>query len=119
MDIITQRFIAIGNRLIAELRLLRNGIEKLVGAVHDAEEAQNQQRQQEPPVVRAELQIPEAIERERAKPDERHYRVQVWLWVATTPALVAPALSPSHYDPRTRSHRERANPNIGSTVDWC
>jgi hypothetical protein len=92
MDIITQRFIAIGNRLIAELRLLRNGIEKLVGAVHDAEEAQNQQRQQEPPVVRAELQIPEAIERERAKPDERHYRVQVWLAVATTLAFVAAAI---------------------------
>ena len=92
MDTFTQRFIAISNKLLAELRLLRNGIEKLVGAVHDAEEAQSQQRQQQPPIVRAELQVPEAIERERGKRDERHYRVQVWLAIATTLAFIAAAV---------------------------
>lgn len=92
MDIITQRFIAIGNKLLAELRLVRNGIEKLAGAVHDAEKAQNQERQQQPPIVRAELQIPEAIEREREKRDERHYRVQIWIAVATSLAVAAAAI---------------------------
>jgi hypothetical protein len=92
MDIITQRFIAIGNKFLAELRLLLNGIQQLVGAVHDAEEARHHGPQQQPPVLRAELQIPETIERETAKRDKRHYRVQIWLAFATTLAFIAAAI---------------------------
>jgi heme exporter protein D len=92
MDIITQRFIAIGNRLLAELRLLRASAEQLNSTVHDAAEAQNQKQEQEPPILRAELQVPETIERQRSERDDRHYRVQVWLAVATTLAFVAAAV---------------------------
>ena len=78
--------------LLSELRLLRGGVQQLVSAAHDAKEAQNQQQPQQAPILRAELQIPEAVERERSKQDKRHYRVQVWLAIVTTLAFVAAAV---------------------------
>ena len=92
MDVITQRFIAIGNKLLAELRLVRTGIQQLVSGVHDAKGAQNQQQEHEPPVVRAELQIPEAIERETREDRKKQYKVQVWLAISTSLAFIAAAI---------------------------
>jgi len=57
MDIITRRFIAIGNRIASEIGLLRTDVQQLDRTVHDTKEAQNQQQQQEPQVLRAELKV--------------------------------------------------------------
>src|ERR1035438_1493236 len=59
MDIITQRFIAIGNKVLAELRRVGVGIEKQTDAIDRYAQAQEQQAQT-PPVIRAEFHLPQA-----------------------------------------------------------
>ena len=113
MDFLTQRLIAIGIKFLAELRLLRNGIQQLIRAVHNAEEAHNQQRQQPPPVMRAELQIPEAIERDRARRDDRSYRTQKWLAVVTTLAFIAAAVYAAIAALQWTEMRKAQRPRVG------
>lgn len=82
---------AFTNRVIGELRLLRGEFQQLIGTIHNAHEAQQQRQEQHPPVVRAELQIPEAVERERGRRDNRNYRLQGWLVIGTWLAFIAAA----------------------------
>src|ERR1017187_2052528 len=68
MDIITQRFIAIGNKLLAELRHIGSEIGPLRGNIKEQTDAINGQRDAErnadnpPPVPLTELQIKNAVE---------------------------------------------------------
>ncbi len=82
---------AIGNRIARELRLLRADFQQLVSTVHDAEEAQSQKqnRQQYPPVLHAELNIPKAVQGDKGRRDDRQYRLQKWLTIGTWLAFVA------------------------------
>lgn len=99
MDIITQRFIAMGNRLLAELRRLSDSIQQHEDATREESQARN--RQDRPtPEVRAILDAPQGIETRKSSSDtqnERHYQnrtlfVQWVLCVATIRAFVAAAV---------------------------
>jgi hypothetical protein len=92
MDIITRRFIAIGNRIASEIGLLRTDVQQLDRTVHDTKEAQNQQQQQEPQVLRAELKVPAAEEREASKYRKKQHKVQVLIALGTWLAVLAASI---------------------------
>lgn len=95
MDFITQRFIAIGNRLRQELRGLRIDFQQLIGTIHNANETTEQQQEQQRKQLNtmlAELQIQETAERNINARDERQYGIQVWMALATTLAFIAAAV---------------------------
>jgi len=73
MDIISQRFIAIGNRIIAELRLLRTTIQQQIEAITKQAQTNNQE-QQSTKEVRAELHSPQPIEVNAHSDDKGHPR---------------------------------------------
>ena len=84
--------VAAGNQIATELRLLRASIQQLDRTVKDAAATQNQQQEQEPPILRAELQIPEAVETDKGRRDDRQYRVGVASVVVTALAFLAALL---------------------------
>lgn len=82
----------LGDAILNELRRLITavlGIQEQIGTIRNQQEAANQQHQQEPPVLRAELQIPERIEKERKAQNDRQHCLQVWLTIGTWLAFIA------------------------------
>jgi hypothetical protein len=99
------QFVLIAKRILREMSVLSEtvrtgflGVQKQVEAVAKEQQTQNQ-REESPPVLRAELQIPEAIERERKR--ENHQKiccewVAIGINVLTLFAVVAYALINYH-----------------------
>jgi hypothetical protein len=98
MDIISQRLIAIGNRILAELRYLSGSIKQSVDATRETSQTDEQQ-DSPPPEVRAILDAPQGIETRKStgdeKSDQRHHNqillVQWILCFATIGAFGAAA----------------------------
>jgi hypothetical protein len=103
MDIITQRFIAIGNRIIRELRRLSDVIQQQIDAARKRDQGR-EQKDSPAPEVRAVLNAPQGIETRKGAADakqERNYqrhilRVQWILCFATIGAFGA-AVYYAHY----------------------
>ena len=68
MDIITQRFIAIGNRILTELRHLSDVIKQHENATREANQADEQQDRPSPE-IRAILDAPQGIETKKSTND--------------------------------------------------
>ncbi len=91
MDFLTQQFVAAAKWLRDELSRLQNSIDAIRDEYkREHEEHRNQSPQ--PVVVEAELQIPEAIERDHGTRDDRAHRQQIWLTVGTWLAFGAAAI---------------------------
>jgi hypothetical protein len=78
-------------RLRDEVIALRKSIDAIRDEYKSQHENKNQQTPQ-PVVVQAELQIPEATERDHGTRDDRAHRQQVWLTVGTWLAFIAAAI---------------------------
>lgn len=96
------QLLLIAKSILRELRVLsetvRTGflaVQEQIGSIRDQQEAANQQRQQEeqrPQILNAELQIPEAVQRDKRTSDNRQFAVQVVLTIVTFFAFVAAAI---------------------------
>ncbi len=83
-----------------ELRLLRGirdsliAIQKEIHSIRDQQERNNENAKPpaQPPILRAELQIPERAERSNQTNSNRDHRTQVWLTVGTWLAFIAAAI---------------------------
>ena len=91
MDIVTRRFIAIGNRIVAELRRLSDSIQQHINATREASQARDQQYSP-PPEVRAVLDAPHGVEtrksRSDAEDDQHHQRLTLLVSWLTLFAIV-------------------------------
>jgi hypothetical protein len=77
MGIITQRFIAVGNKLLAELRTISGTLQKLGHSI-DEKNAAESKREQSQPILRAELEVPVSIREQNNGQDERANRREKW-----------------------------------------
>src|SRR5437016_8832340 len=91
MDFLNKKFIAAIDRLREEVASLQKSID----SIGDEYKTQHEHdRNQLPPsvIVQAELQVPEAIERDHGRRDDRTHRQQIWLTVGTWLAFGAAAI---------------------------
>jgi hypothetical protein len=94
MDIITQRFIAIGNKLITELRRLSDSIQQQVNTTRDAKPANQEQTQTPPPISVVQPITVKKDAYESEQDNKRHWQtfgVQIALTVFTALAFGAAA----------------------------
>jgi hypothetical protein len=91
MDFLNKKFIAALDRLREEVASLQKSID----SIRDEYKTQHEDDRNQLPrsvIVQAELQVPEAIERDHGRRDERTHRQQTWLTVGTWLAFVAAAV---------------------------
>ena len=98
----TAQFVLLAKRILRELGALSQTVstgflrvQKQIGSIHDQQEAADQQRQydeQRPQILNAELQVPEAVQRQKRTSDNRQFAVQVALAVVTFLAFLAAAI---------------------------
>ena len=87
--------LVLGKRILTELRGLGAtllGVQEQIRSIRDQQEATNQQQQQYTPILRAELHIPESVERDRQTYEKKHYYLQKWLTLGTWLAFSAAAI---------------------------
>jgi hypothetical protein len=77
--------------LLAEMRHISGVLQKISETI-DEKSAFEKKSSQPQPILRAELQIPENVQRQKHTSDNRQFRVQVWLAIATTLAFIAAAI---------------------------
>jgi len=86
------------DRLLNELRSLNAtllGVQEDIRAIRNQQETANQQQQEEkqqPHVLKADLQVPEAIQREKHTSEKRHFTVQAIIAGSTFLAFLAAAI---------------------------
>jgi hypothetical protein len=95
MDYVTRQFINLSKKLRKELRKalsdLRQALQKQTDAISKANERGDTQRSREGPpfVVRAELHVPERVEKDRQTREDRQHRLQIWVVMGTWAAFLA------------------------------
>jgi hypothetical protein len=98
MDYVTRQFIVLAKKLHKELRKalfdLRYALQQQTEAIREAQKRENKQQEPEQPpiVVQAELHVPENIERDRKTHEDRQHRLQVWIVIGTWAAFVVAAI---------------------------
>jgi len=99
MDYVTRQFIVWSNKLVAELRQIRQHLASLqeqVGAIRDSAETANEQAQRPqtplPSKFHAELQVPESVQREQRAQNKYHNRIQTATALGTLGAFIAAAI---------------------------
>jgi len=121
----TAQFTLIAKRILGELRVLGEtvsagflGVQKQVKAISEEQKAQDE-REKTPPVLRAELQIPEAIQAGKRSNDRSKQRRERWSlfvqWV-TLFAVIAYAIINYHMLCQMREANKTASDSFAKTL---
>jgi hypothetical protein len=95
MDYVTRQFINLTKKFRKELRKaisdLRTALQQQTKAIRKASKGDDEQQEPEQPplIVRAELHIPENVEKNRKTHEDRQHRLQVWIVMGTWAAFLA------------------------------
>jgi len=98
MDYVTRQFIVLAKKLRKEMRqglsVLHSDLQKFSDAIRSERKRsdQNQQPQLPPPILRAELHIPEDKDGAKKKHEDRQHRVQVWIVIGTWAAFLSASI---------------------------
>ena len=95
MDYVTRQFINLTKKFRKDLRKalsdLCRSLQQQTDAIRKANDRHDTQQEPEKPplIVRAELHVPEDVEKDRKTNEDRQHRVQVWILIGTWGAFIA------------------------------